>query len=120
MNVKLLAITLLAASMLAAAAEVPIRKSKAGLADDSGKTLYTYDKDSGEKSACNGPCAQAWPPAKAAANAKPQGEFSIVTRDDGSKQWAYKGKPLYTHAQDKNAGDKTGEGQAGWRVATPK
>jgi predicted lipoprotein with Yx(FWY)xxD motif len=23
------------------------------------------------------------------------GDWSVVTRDDGSKQWAYKGRPLY-------------------------
>jgi len=33
-----------------------------------------------------------------------------VTRDDGSKQWAYKGKPVYLWVKDKKPGDKTGDG----------
>ena len=44
-----------------------------------------------------------------AADAKPEGDLSIVTRDDGAKQWAYKGKPIYTYAADKKAGDMTGD-----------
>jgi predicted lipoprotein with Yx(FWY)xxD motif len=32
------------------------------LADGKGMTLYTFDKDDGGKSACNGPCATNWPP----------------------------------------------------------
>jgi predicted lipoprotein with Yx(FWY)xxD motif len=60
-------------------------------------TLYTFanDKEPG-KSACNGPCAENWPPFKSEANAPaPRAPLSIITRDDGSKQYAYKGKPLY-------------------------
>ena len=30
--------------------------------DAKGMTLYTFDKDAGGKSACNGPCATNWPP----------------------------------------------------------
>ena len=44
----------------------------------------------------------------------------MITRDDGSKQWAYKGKPLYTWAKDTKPGDKTGDGfNNAWRVAKP-
>jgi predicted lipoprotein with Yx(FWY)xxD motif len=83
-------------------------------------TLYTFDKDSGGKSACNGPCAANWPPLMAGADAKPSGDWSVVTRDDGGKQWAYKGKPLYTWINDKAAGDKTGDGVNNvWHVAKP-
>jgi predicted lipoprotein with Yx(FWY)xxD motif len=38
------------------------------------------------------------------------GDWSIVVRDDGSKQWAYTGKPLYLWAKDQKPGDKTGDG----------
>jgi predicted lipoprotein with Yx(FWY)xxD motif len=73
------------------------------------------------KSACNGPCAQNWPPLAVAANAKPMGDWTVVTRDDGSKQWAYKGKPLYTFAKDKKPGDTTGDGflNNAWHAAKP-
>jgi predicted lipoprotein with Yx(FWY)xxD motif len=56
-----------------------------------GMTLYTFDKDSAGKSACNGPCATNWPPVLVSDTAKPMGAWSVVTRDDGLKQWAYKG-----------------------------
>ena len=78
------------------------------LTNTAGMTLYTFDKDAGGKSACNGPCAANWPPLTAGADAKASGDWSIVTRDDGAKQWAYKGKPVYLWAKDQKPGDKTG------------
>jgi predicted lipoprotein with Yx(FWY)xxD motif len=48
------------------------------------------------------------------------GDFSIITRDDGSKQWAVKGKPVYYWAKDSKPGDKTGDGFNGiWHAAKP-
>ena len=89
--------------------------------DHKGMTLYTYDKDSDGKSACNGQCAQNWPPLMAEAGAKAEGEWSVITRDDGSMQWAYDGKPVYTFVMDKKAGDVTGDGKMGvWHVAKPE
>jgi predicted lipoprotein with Yx(FWY)xxD motif len=86
----------------------------------SGMTLYTFDKDSTPgKSVCNGPCATNWPPAIAADGAKATGDWTIITRDDGLKQWAYKGKPLYAFAKDTKAGDTTGDGflNGAWHIA---
>jgi len=82
------------------------------LTNSAGMTLYTFDKDSAGsgKSVCNGPCAKNWPPLMAAADDKPGGDWSIVTRDDGSKQWAYAGKPVYLWSKDQKSGDKTGDG----------
>jgi predicted lipoprotein with Yx(FWY)xxD motif len=52
--------------------------------------------------------------------AKANGDWSIVARDDGGKQWAYKGKPLYTWAKDQKPGDRTGDGVNNvWHVARP-
>ncbi|HVY59262.1 MAG TPA: hypothetical protein VHA77_15535 [Xanthobacteraceae bacterium] len=95
-------------------------KGKA-LVDAKGMTLYIFDKDAAGKSNCNGQCATNWPPLMASADAKASGKFSVVTRDDGSKQWAYGGKPLYTWKNDKKAGDATGDGFANgaWHVAKP-
>ena len=31
----------------------------------------------------------------ATADSKASGDCTIITRDDGGKQWAYKGKPLH-------------------------
>ena len=89
--------------------------------DAKGMTLYTFDKDSGGKSMCNGPCADAWPPLLASEDAKPEGSMTIVVRDDGKKMWAYKGKPLYAFKKDTKAGDITGDGfmNGVWHLATP-
>ena len=90
------------------------------LTDAKGMTLYVFDKDSAGKSACNGPCATNWPPLMADAMAKPMGKYSVITRDDGGKQWAYDGKPLYTWVKDGKAGDTSGDGvQNVWHVAKP-
>jgi predicted lipoprotein with Yx(FWY)xxD motif len=47
-------------------------------------------------------------------------DWSIVTRDDGGKQWAYKGKPLYAWSKDAKPGDVTGDGVNNvWHIAAP-
>ncbi len=90
------------------------------LADSKGMTLYTFDKDVAGKSNCNGQCAVNWPPLMASVDAKAMGPWSVVTRDDGSRQWAYKGLPVYGWVKDGKPGDTTGEGVNGvWRVAKP-
>jgi predicted lipoprotein with Yx(FWY)xxD motif len=44
----------------------------------------------------------------------------VHVRDDGAKQWAYKGKPLYTWAKDTKPGDITGDGVNNvWHIAKP-
>jgi predicted lipoprotein with Yx(FWY)xxD motif len=104
---------------LPALAEAP--KTKNGmLVDEDGMTLYTFDKDMGGKSVCEGPCAAKWPPAMADSYDKASGDWSLVKRMDGKMQWAYKGKPLYRWAMDKKAGDSSGDGMGGmWHIAKP-
>jgi predicted lipoprotein with Yx(FWY)xxD motif len=112
----------LASSALAAGEPVGIKVSDGMLTNTAGMTLYTFDNDpaGAGKSVCNGPCAANWPPVMAAADAKPSGDYTIVTRDDGAKQWAYKGKPLYLWVKDQKPGDKTGDGfNKVWQVAKP-
>lgn len=104
----------------AAQAQAPVKPHDGVLADQAGMTLYTFDKDSAGKSACNGQCAQAWPPLAAAADAQPQGDYTIITRDDGSRQWAYRGKPLYLYAKDAKPGDRKGDKVRDiWHVVQP-
>ena len=87
------------------------------LVDAKGMTLYTFDKDASGKSNCNGACATAWPPASVAAGASADGEFSLVTRDDGTRQWALNGLPLYRFAGDAQAGDVNGDNRGNvWHV----
>ncbi len=88
------------------------------LTDAKGMSLYTFDKDGAGVSNCSGDCAVKWPPVTAAAGAKADNELSLVTRQDGSQQWAFKGKPLYFWKGDKKPGDVTGDGMGGvWHLA---
>jgi predicted lipoprotein with Yx(FWY)xxD motif len=91
---------------------------RAGLITNAeGRTLYTFDKDSAGRSVCNGSCAVAWPPFMAQDGASGNGRFTIVIRDDGSRQWALDGKPLYYFMADARPGDASGNGQGGvWHV----
>lgn len=91
------------------------------LTDGKGMTLYVFDKDGDGKSACNGPCATNWPPLTAGSDAKAEGSYTVIVRDDGSRQWAYKGKPLYTWSKDTKPGDITGDGflNNAWHIAMP-
>jgi len=86
-----------------------------------GMTLYTFAKDSGGKSACNGKCAANWPPLMVKAGDKGGEGYSKIKRADGKMQWAYKGKPLYTWKKDKKPGDITGDGflNGAWHMAKP-
>ena len=117
--------TLLAALLCLPAfafAQAPVKTEGGVLTNAAGMTLYTFDKDEAGKgkSVCNGPCAANWPPLMAAADAKAAGDYSIITRDDGGRQWAFKGKPLYLWVKDAKPGDRTGDGfNKVWRVATP-
>jgi predicted lipoprotein with Yx(FWY)xxD motif len=103
-----------------AADPAPVKKANGILVDAHGMTVYTFDKDvaGSGKSACNGQCAENWPPVMAgdAAMAAP---YSTVVRDDGSKQLAYKGRPLYTFVKDKKAGEREGDKKMNvWHVVT--
>jgi len=87
-----------------------LKKMDGVLADAAGMTVYTFDKDKAGsgKSACNDGCAKMWPPVPVTGDtvASP---YSVVTRDDGAKQLAYKGKPLYLYAKDAKAGERKGD-----------
>jgi len=113
-RLSLTAVVLLAGTSLALPEDygpLKVEKTSLGnvLTDPNGMTLYTYDKDSAGKSNCSGECAEYWPPVKASADAKAAGDLTIITRDDGTKQWANDGKPLYTFVKDKKPGDVTGD-----------
>jgi predicted lipoprotein with Yx(FWY)xxD motif len=117
----MLMLTVPAALAQTAPAKVADTSKGKALVDAKGMTLYIFDRDSAGKSACNGPCATNWPPLMAAADAKADGDWTIVTRDDKGKQWAYKGKPLYTWKSDAKPGDATGDGVNNntWHIAKP-
>ena len=81
-----------------------------------GFTLYAFDSDLGSAgSTCNDSCATSWPPVLVT-----DGEvanisgLSLMTRDDGSSQAAYKGRPLYFYSGDTEASDTSGQSVSGW------
>ncbi|WP_301103349.1 hypothetical protein [Propionivibrio sp.] len=103
-----------------ARAAAPVAVSGGMLTGSNGMTLYTFDKDVAGKSMCNDACASNWPPLLAMSGDAASGDYTVITRDDGKKQWALKGKPLYYWAKDQKPGDKTGDGiNSVWHVAKP-
>ncbi|MFM2068094.1 MAG: hypothetical protein RLZZ584_3003 [Pseudomonadota bacterium] len=118
----LLIAALLAGGCAATGTGAPAVTTDGVLVGSNGMTLYTFDKDTAGsgKSMCNGPCATNWPPLMAATWAGSNGDWSVVTRDDGTRQWAYKGKPVYFWIKDQKAGDRSGDGVNNvWHVARP-
>jgi len=116
------AAALLVASSLAWAQQAPTKTENGALVGPNGMSLYTFDKDvaGSGKSACNGPCIANWPALAAASGDQAHGEYSIIQRDDGASQWAYKGKPLYFWAKDAKPGDRNGDGvNQAWHLARP-
>jgi predicted lipoprotein with Yx(FWY)xxD motif len=122
MPLAALCAALLLSACASHATRAPVAMSGDMLTGSNGMTLYVFDKDAAGsgKSVCNGPCAGNWPPLMARDGDMSSGDYSVITRDDGSKQWAFKGKPLYYWAKDMKPGDRTGDGFNNvWHVARP-
>ncbi|MEY9884766.1 MULTISPECIES: hypothetical protein [unclassified Bradyrhizobium] len=105
-----------------APAKVILTKQGPKLVDLNGMTLYIYERDTtGKSSNCNGKCTESWVPLAATADARAVGDFTVISRDDGSKMWAYRYRPLYTSPADKAPGDANGIATTlQWRVARPE
>jgi len=126
-RIKSVLIGLIATATLAACASMmggamaPYTKVSDGmLVGTNNMTLYTFAKDTAGsgKSMCNGPCAANWPPLLVDGSPAVSGDYSVITRDDGKKQLAYKGMPLYFWVKDTKPGDKTGDGflNGAWKI----
>ena len=98
------------------------------LVDSQGRTLYRFQKDSGNTSACTGGCATAWPPLRA--SGKPtvgsgatKSSIGTIPRSDGKPQVTYNGHPLYYYQGDSQPGDTNGQNitafGAAWFVLSP-
>ena len=55
-------------------------------------------------------CVQFTPPLWAGAKAKPVGDWAVIDRPDGKRQWAFKGRPVYRSSLDKRPGEVNGGG----------
>ena len=101
-----------------AAAAVARQGSSFILTDNSGYALYSFSRD-GRAPACRAECLEVWPPLLAPALARPIGNWKPVDRPDGLRQWAWRGRLLYTFSDDLAAGETSGA-DAGkmWKTIT--
>ena len=110
MKQQLFATLILGTLAAAVHAAEPARFANGLLVAENGMTLYTFDKDSAGKSNCKDACLKVWP---ALAAGEASGPFSAISREDGAKQIAMNGKPLYFYAADQKPGDVLGDGSGG-------
>jgi len=80
------------------------------LVDSSGLTVYASNREAAHEAPCagSGGCRAHWRPLQAGGIAVAAGDFSVISRDDGIAQWAYRGKPLYTFDGDTKPLDVNG------------
>ena len=94
------------------------------LTNANGFTLYFFAPDAKGDATCLGGCAEAWPAFFAENLTLDAGldasDFDTITRSDGQSQTTYKGWPLYTFANDTQAGQINGDGSGEvWFVGKP-
>lgn len=119
-------VPVLAACVATMAVSVSLAQPVVGasaLTTPQGRTLYVFDNDAtgSGRSVCVGPCFGLHPPYLIEEGAKVAEPFGIVVRDDGTRQWSYKGRPLYLFYADEKAGDTFGDGvsRGTWHIAKP-
>ena len=121
----ILAASLVVSAAAAFASDAPVVTGQLGdetylMTADTKMTLYTFDKDKKNTSNCYDDCAANWPPVLSEEGASLPKGYSVIDRNDGTKQIAYKGQPLYLWVKDQNPGDMTGDGVKGvWHTARP-
>jgi len=111
-------------------ATVTATSSKLGmiLVDGSGRTLYLFEKDQPDQSACSGACAAAWPVDQTSGTPKAGSGVTAsllgtIRRGDGTTQVTYDHHPLYYYSGDSGTGQQNGQGVdafgAAWFVVAP-
>jgi len=121
-----------ASSALAADEKPAVRLEHPGevaLIDEGGKLvyrqfptqnwLYVFGRETADKLGCVKDCIFRWPPVYARAESTPTGDWTLVARDNGRRQWAYKGHPVYTRVHDSLDKPMGAGAEAGWTVLTP-
>ena len=98
------------------------------LVDGSGRTLYLFEKDQPDRSACAGACAAAWPVDQSSGTPKAgsgvtASMLGTIKRSDNTTQVTYNKHPLYYFSGDSGAGQHNGQGVdafgAKWFVVGP-
>jgi predicted lipoprotein with Yx(FWY)xxD motif len=89
-----------------------IARDQIAYADQRGRTLYTWDKDPAGKSTCVDACAVSFQPFLALSTGTVLGDWTLLSRRDGTRQWALKGKALYTYVKDVDPGSVRGDSPA--------
>jgi len=84
------------------------------LQTERGFSIYASDADEPTKSHCDAVCTQTWIPMAAPASARPHGEWTIIERVPGERQWVFRGKPLYRYTLDSHARSLAGSDEPGW------
>jgi predicted lipoprotein with Yx(FWY)xxD motif len=113
-----------------AAATISATSTELGtiLVDGSGRTLYLFQKDQPDQSACSGACVAAWPVDQTSGTPKTGSGvkatlLGTIRRGDGTTQVTYNHHPLYYYAGDSGPGQENGQGLnafgAAWYVVTP-
>jgi len=95
------------------------------LVTEQGFTLYTLQDDDIGISTCLDDCARLWPPLLRGDDLMIGRGIDIslvgtLERSDGAAQLTYNGWPLYTHVEDQQPGDVTGQGAGRvWAIISP-
>ncbi len=79
-----------------------------------GYAVYSSDADGVNKSNCDEDCLRYWKPVVAPETAQSQGEWTVIERSPGIRQWSFRGKPLYTRIADPRFRSFTGGDVPGW------
>ncbi|MEM9759431.1 MAG: hypothetical protein AAF933_09370 [Pseudomonadota bacterium] len=78
-------------------------------------SVYVWDGDGPNESNCDQSCLRKWTPVPAPEIAVDRGEWSIVRQESGFRQWAFRGRPLYTHRDDPGSRSFVGSDMPDWR-----
>lgn len=84
------------------------------LTSDKSYSVYSYDKDEAGRSMCGGSCTETWNPVLAPQSAQAVGEWTILERAPGVRQWEFRSKPLYTYVHDIRTQSQEGSDVSGW------
>lgn len=84
------------------------------LVTSQGASVYALANERPDNLLCDAGCAKEWKPVSAPAFAQAKGAFSVLEREPGIKQWAFRGEPLYTRVGEEREHSLEGSDVPGW------